>query len=303
MSSQDGAAGPVFHGEAAWQAGRFLIDLAEPRVMGIVNVTPDSFSDGGRYADADAARRHCDQLVAEGAALLDIGGESTRPGAVEPTPEEECARVLPVLRHALTLGVPVSVDTSEPRAMQAALEAGADIVNDVRSLRRPGALACLVAHPSAGLCLMHMRGEPGGMDGDTGYGDVVTEVRDWLAARLAEVAAAGIAPGRVVLDPGIGFAKSREQDLQLLQRQPELLAVGRPLLAGWSRKRTIGTVTGRPVGERLVGSVAAALLAVERGARIVRVHDVAATVDALRLWSACRPNGLAQAGNLHASPS
>ncbi len=304
MSSRDGAAGPVFHGQAAhWQAGRFLIDLAEPCVMGIVNVTPDSFSDGGRYVDADAARRHCDQLVAEGAAMLDIGGESTRPGAVAPTPDEECARVLPVVRHAVTLGLPVSVDTSEPRVMQAALEAGADIVNDVRSLRRPGALACVAAHPRAGVCLMHMRGEPGGMDAETAYGDVVTEVRDWLVARLAAVVAAGVAPERVVLDPGIGFAKTREQDLLLLQRQPELLAAGRPLLAGWSRKRTVGMVTGRPVGERLVGSVAAALLAVERGARIVRVHDVAATVDALRLWSACRPNGPAQAGNLHVSPS
>jgi dihydropteroate synthase len=303
LSSQNGASGPVFLGHAErWQAGRFVIDLGEPRVMGIVNVTPDSFSDGGRFADADAARRHCDRLMQEGAALLDIGGESTRPGAAPPTPDEECARVLPVVRHAVTLGVPVSVDTSEPRVMLAALEAGADIVNDVRSLRREGALACVAAHGTAGVCLMHMRGEPGGMDAEVAYADVVIEVRDWLAARLAEVVAAGIAPERVVLDPGIGFAKTREQDLRLLQRQPVLLGAGRPLLAGWSRKRTLGTVTGRPVGERLAGSVAAALLAVERGARVVRVHDVAATVDALRLWSACRPNGPAPGGNLHGSP-
>jgi dihydropteroate synthase len=301
MSTADGASGPVFHGGAPlWQAGRFTLDLSRPLVMGIVNVTPDSFSDGGRCTDADAARRHCDALLEQGAHILDIGGESTRPGAVAPTADEECARVLPALRHAVTLGVPVSVDTSEPRVMQAALDAGADIVNDVRSLRRPGALALLAAHGSAGVCLMHMRGEPGGMDTQTDYADVVAEVRDWLAGRLAEVVAAGVAPRRVVLDPGIGFAKTREQDLELLRRQPELLGAGRPLLAGWSRKRTVGTVTGRPVGERLAGSVAAALLAVQHGARIVRVHDVAATVDAVRLWQAVQP---ASAGNLHASPS
>lgn len=301
MSTADGASGPVFHGGAPlWQAGRFTLDLSRPLVMGIVNVTPDSFSDGGRCTDADAARRHCDALLEQGAHILDIGGESTRPGAVAPTADEECARVLPALRHAVTLGVPVSVDTSEPRVMQAALDAGADIVNDVRSLRRPGALALLATHGSAGVCLMHMRGEPGGMDTQTDYADVVAEVRDWLAGRLAEVVAAGVAPRRVVLDPGIGFAKTREQDLELLRRQPELLGAGRPLLAGWSRKRTVGTVTGRPVGERLAGSVAAALLAVQHGARIVRVHDVAATVDAVRLWQAVQP---ASAGNLHASPS
>jgi len=302
MSTANGASGPVFHvGAPVWQAGRFTIDLAQPRVMGIVNVTPDSFSDGGRYAEADAARRHCDALLEQGAHILDIGGESTRPGAVAPSPEEECARVLPAVRHAVTLGVPVSVDTSEPRVMQAALEAGADIINDVRSLRRPGALALLAGHASAGVCLMHMRGEPGGMDTQTGYADVVVEVRDWLATRLAEVVAAGVAPRRVVLDPGIGFAKTREQDLELLRRQAALLAAGRPLLAGWSRKRTVGTVTGRPVGERQAGSVAAALLAVQHGARIVRVHDVAATVDALRMWQAVQPPS-PDAGNLHGSP-
>jgi dihydropteroate synthase len=241
-------------------------------------------------------------LLREGAQLLDIGGESTRPGAARPSAEEELARVLPVIRHAVTLGVPVSVDTSEPLVMQAALEAGADIVNDVRSLRRPGALAVLAAHSSAGVCLMHMRGEPGSMDAQVDYEDVVAEVRDWLAARLAEVVAGGIAAERVVLDPGIGFAKTREQDLQLLREQTRLLQAGRPLLAGWSRKRTVGMVTGRPVGERLAGSVAAALVAVERGARIVRVHDVAATADALRVWVAARPTQ-SQAGNLHASPS
>lgn len=303
MSSPHGASGPVFHRAApVWQAGRFTIDLARPQVMGIVNVTPDSFSDGGRFFDTDAACRQCEQLVNDGADLLDIGGESTRPGAVAPTPDDECARVLPVIRHALTLGVPVSVDTSQPLVMQAALQAGVDIVNDVRSLRRPGALEVVAANARAGICLMHMRGEPGSMDAEAVYADVVTEVRDWLAERLAALVQAGIAPERVVLDPGIGFAKTREQDLALLRRQPELLAAGRPLLAGWSRKRTVGMVTGKPVGERLAGSVAAALLAVEHGARIVRVHDVAATADALRVWQAVRGQA-AGGGNLHASPS
>ena len=267
-----------------WQTTRFCIDLTQPRVMGIVNVTPDSFSDGGCYFAAGAALRHCEQLVAQGADMLDIGGESTRPGASAPAVEEELARVMPVLRHAVTLGVPVSVDTSEPAVMRAALDAGADIVNDVRSLRRPGALACLVDHGSAGVCLMHLRGEPHTMATLAQYGDVVREVREALAQRLAQVCAAGVAAERVVLDPGIGFAKQPEHDLALLARQRELRALGRPLLVGWSRKRTLGHVTGRPVDERLGASVAAALLAVSHGASVVRVHDVAATVDALKVW-------------------
>jgi dihydropteroate synthase len=210
--------------------------------------------------------------------------------------------VLPVLRHALGLGVPVSVDTSEPQLMRAALEAGVDIVNDVRSLRRPGALAELAGHASAGVCLMHMRGEPRGMDQQTDYVDVVDEVARWLGARLREVVAAGIGADRVVLDPGIGFAKTREQDLELLRRQHELMSLPRPLLAGWSRKRTVGSVTGRPVAERLAGSVAAALLAVQRGARIVRVHDVGETADALSLWRAVQPQA-GRAAPPRAAPS
>lgn len=271
-----------------WQTTRFCIDLTQPRVMGIVNVTPDSFSDGGRYIVAGAALRHCEQLVAQGADMLDIGGESTRPGAGAPAAEEELARVMPVLRHAVTLGVPVSVDTSEPAVMRAALDAGADIVNDVRSLRRPGALACLAGHRSAGVCLMHMRGEPHTMATLAQYGDVVHDVREALAQRLTQVCAAGVAAERIVLDPGIGFAKLPEHDLALLARQRELLALGRPLLAGWSRKRTLGHVTGRPVDERLAASVAAALVAVSHGASVVRVHDVAATVDALKVWRAAQ---------------
>ena len=278
---------------SSWQTARFRIDLARPLVMGIVNVTPDSFSDGGSYADSAAARAHCDALVAQGADLLDIGGESTRPGAQAPELDEELARVLPVLRHAVTLGVPVSVDTSRPEVMRAALDLGADIVNDVRALQRPGALAVLAAHPSAGLCLMHMRGEPGSMPQDTAYGDVVAEVAAFLAGRLAAVLAAGIAAERLVLDPGIGFAKTAAQNLELLRRQPELLALDRPLLLGWSRKSTLGAITGRPVGERVAASVAAALAGALQGASVLRVHDVQATVDALAVWRAA---GLSRSG-------
>ena len=271
---------------SSWQTARFRIDLARPLVMGIVNVTPDSFSDGGSYADSAAARAHCDALVAQGADLLDIGGESTRPGAQAPELDEELARVLPVLRHAVTLGVPVSVDTSRPEVIRSVLAAGADIVNDVRALTWPGALAAVAAHDHAGVCLMHMRGEPGSMPQDTAYGDVVAEVAAFLAGRLAAVLAAGIAAERVVLDPGIGFAKTAAQNLELLRRQPELLALGRPLLLGWSRKSTLGAITGRPVGERVAASVAAALAGALQGASVLRVHDVQATVDALAVWRA-----------------
>jgi len=269
-----------------WQTARFRIDLARPRVMGIVNVTSDSFSDGGAFADTAAALAHCEALVAQGADLLDIGGESTRPGAHAPALDEELARVLPVLRHAVTLGVPVSVDTSRPEVMRAALDLGADIVNDVRSLQRPGALQVLAAYPAAGVCLMHMRGEPCSMQQAAAYDDVVTEVAAFLRGRLAAATGAGIAAERVLLDPGIGFAKTPAHNLELLRRQPELLALGRPLLLGWSRKSTLGSVTGRPVGDRLAASVAAALAAVLQGAAVVRVHDVQATVDALAVWRA-----------------
>lgn len=272
---------------AHWQTTRFHLSLARPLVMGIVNVTPDSFSDGGRHATTAAALAHCERLLADGADILDIGGESTRPGASGPSSEEEIARVLPVLRAALGLGVPLSVDTSNPALMQQSLDLGADIVNDVRALQRPGALACVAAHPTAGVCLMHMRGEPGTMQAQADYADVVVEVAACLRQRFAEVAAAGIAAERVLLDPGIGFAKGPEHNLSLLQRQAELAAsLPRPLLVGWSRKGTLGLVTGRPVGERLAASVAAALLAAQRGAAVLRVHDVAATVDALKLWQA-----------------
>jgi dihydropteroate synthase len=255
-------------------------------VMGIVNVTPDSFSDGGRFAEARTAIAHCDQLLREGADILDIGGESTRPGAQAPCIDEEIARVLPVLRHALTLGVPVSVDTSEPAVMRAALDLGADAINDVRALRRDGALQAVASYPSAGVVLMHMLGEPGTMQAAPRYADVLTEVITFLAARKDAALAAGVTSERIVLDPGIGFGKRVDDNLALLARQRELLALGQPLLVGWSRKSTLGEVTGRAVDQRLAASVAAALMAVERGASIVRVHDVAATVDALELWRA-----------------
>jgi dihydropteroate synthase len=267
-----------------WLTTRFHIDLARPRVMGIVNVTPDSFFDGGRHAGSAAAVALCDALLADGADILDIGGESTRPGARAPTLDEELARVLPVLRHAVTLGVPVSVDTSRSEVMRAALDLGVDIVNDVRALQRPGALDCLASHPRAGVCLMHMRGEPGTMQAEAGYQDVVGEVVDFLQGRVDAARAVGVADERIVVDPGIGFAKTAAHNVELLCRQQELLRIGRPLLVGWSRKSTLGVITGRAVDDRLAASVAAALAAVQRGASVLRVHDVAATVDALKVW-------------------
>jgi dihydropteroate synthase len=272
-----------------WQAGRFRLALDRPRVMGIVNVTPDSFSDGGRHATAEAACAHCERLLAEGADILDIGGESTRPGSKAPGRAEELARVVPVLRHAVGLGVAVSVDTSDPEVMQAALALGADILNDVRALRAPGALELAAAHPSAGVCLMHMRGlDPGTMQLDTSYedDDVVAAVTGFLEERRAAALSAGIAPERIVLDPGIGFGKSTHQNLALSAAQPALASLGSPLLLGWSRKGILGRLNGRPAGERVVSSVAAALAAVAQGALILRVHDVAETVDALKVWHA-----------------
>jgi dihydropteroate synthase len=271
---------------AVWQTTRFRIELDRPRVMGIVNVTPDSFADGGRHADSGAAMAHCDRLLHEGADILDIGGESTRPGARTPSVDEELARVLPVLRHAVGLGVPVSVDTSSPEVIAAALDLGVDIVNDVRALQRPGAIAVFAAHASAGVCLMHMRGDPLTMQQTVGYDDVVAEVKAFLATRARVLQDHGIAAERLVLDPGIGFAKTPQQNLELMHRQHELASLGYPLLLGWSRKSTLGIVTGRPVDERVSASVTAALAAVHRGAAVVRVHDVAATVDAFKVWQA-----------------
>lgn len=269
-----------------WQTTRYRIEFDRPRVMGIVNATPDSFSDGGQHADARAAMAHCERLLREGADILDIGGESTRPGARQPDLDEELSRVLPVLRHAVTLGAPVSVDTSRPEVMQAALDLGVDIVNDVRALVRPGALAVLARASTAGVCLMHMRGEPGSMQQATQYADVVAEVVAFLRERMRAVRDEGVAWDRIVLDPGIGFGKAPEHNWSLLQRLGDLLDLGRPLLVGWSRKSTLGVLTGKAVGERLAPSIAAALASVQRGAHMVRVHDVSATVEALKVWQA-----------------
>ena len=275
-----------------WQTARYRIDLTRPRVMGIVNVTPDSFSDGGRHAGVAAALAHCEALLEQGADILDIGGESTRPGARALTAQDELDRVLPVLRGAITLGVPVSVDTSDPLVMHEALAAGVDIVNDVRALRRPGALQAVAAHPRAGVCLMHMKGEPATMRAAAVYQDVVAEVQGFLRERVQAAMAAGIERERIAIDPGIGFAKTADHNLLLMSRQRELLDLGLPLLVGWSRKGTLGLLTGRPVDERMAASVAAALAAVHRGAHVVRVHDVAATVDALKVWQAAESGRL-----------
>lgn len=269
-----------------WQTTRFTIDLSRPRVMGIVNVTPDSFSDGGRHADTTAALKHAQRLVEEGADILDIGGESTRPGAPTVPANEEWARIEGVLRSAMGWGVPLSVDTCKSEVMQRALDLGVDIINDVQALGAPGALDAVARHPSCGVCVMHMKGSPATMQNAPVYDDVLDEVRHFLQARLQALTAAGIDLARITLDPGIGFGKAPAHNLALLRRQRELLGLGRPLLLGWSRKSTLGEVTGRPVEQRLAASLAATLAAVQQGAAIVRVHDVAQTVDALRVWRA-----------------
>jgi len=272
---------------AVWRTSRFVIDLARPQVMGIVNVTPDSFSDGGAHSTTDAALRHCAQLIEEGADILDIGGESTRPGSPAVPLEAELARVLPVVREAVKLQVPISVDTYKPEVMRAVLDLGADIVNDIWALRRPGAREAVAAHPSCGICLMHMHLDPQTMQTAPMAGDVLPAVRSFLEHEAQRLEALGVAPARIVLDPGIGFGKTVAQNFSLLARQRELLASGRPLLAGWSRKSSLGSVTGiAQAGERTVPSVAAAVLAVDRGAAIVRVHDVRETVAALAVWRA-----------------
>lgn len=269
-----------------WQTSRFRIDLVRPQVMGIVNVTPDSFSDGGRFALDSAALAHCEVLLREGADILDIGGESSRPGAQPVSWQEEWARVQPVLAGALSLGCPVSLDTTKPELMQRALALGLDIVNDIHALRTPGAEDAVASHASCGICLMHMQGQPQSMQAAPAYQDVLREVGEFLARRAHALRVRGVAADRIALDPGIGFGKTAAHNLDLLRRQQELLALGYPLLAGWSRKSALGALTGKPAPDRFVASVVAALAAVHRGARIVRVHDVAATVDALKVWRA-----------------
>lgn len=270
-----------------WQTARLRLDLSRPRVMGIVNVTPDSFSDGGDHFDVEAAVAHGRRLVDEGADLLDVGGESTRPGAADVDADEEIRRVVPVIERLVRdTAVPVSVDTSKPEVMRAAVAAGAGMINDVYGLRREGALdtAASLGVPAV---LMHMLGEPRSMQDDPHYDDVVADVHRFLAERIFAAEMAGIAKKSIVVDPGFGFGKTRDHNLQLLARFDRFTDLGVPVLAGLSRKRTIGDLTGHDApADRVFGSVAAHLIAVQHGARIVRVHDVAATVDALKVWAA-----------------
>jgi len=266
-----------------FQCGRFLLDLDRPVVMGIINVTPDSFSDGGKFLELPAALARAQELVAEGAAIVDVGGESTRPGARPVDDEEELRRVIPLIeRLAGTLAVPLSVDTRKPAVMRRAIAAGASLVNDVSALTAPGALAA-VAESSAAACLMHMQGEPRTMQDAPHYDDVVGEVRTFLRERVAACERAGIPRSRLVVDPGFGFGKSLEHNLALLRGLPQLASDGLPVLAGLSRKRMITALTGRAEGDRLAGSLAAAVIASINGARIIRAHDVRETVDALRV--------------------
>jgi dihydropteroate synthase len=284
-----------------WITTRFSIDLTHPKVMGIVNVTPDSFSDGGQHMSSVAALQHCEKLLADGADILDIGGESTRPGAQPLSLEDELLRVLPVVREAVKLGVPVSVDTYKPQVMQAVLDLGADIINDIWALRWTdpdtvpaplNGLQVVSQHPRCGICLMHMHREPLTMQATPMEGDVVPQVLLFLEQSARQLQGLGVDKTRIALDPGIGFGKTVVQNFSLLSRQRELLAGGYPLLAGWSRKSSLRAIAGsaapgiKDSQDCLVPSVAAALLAVERGASVVRVHDVRETVQALKVFSA-----------------
>ncbi len=266
-------------------AGRILV-LDRPRVMGIVNVTPDSFSDGGQHALVDAAVAHGLRLAGEGADALDVGGESTRPGATPVSQEEELRRVIPVIQQlAKATSLPISIDTSKPEVMRSAVAAGAGMINDVYALRREGALDA-AAELGVPVVLMHLLGEPGSMQDDPRYDDVVADVHRFLAERLFACEMAGIAKKNLVVDPGFGFGKTLEHNLLLLRQLSRFADLGVPVLAGLSRKRSLGEITGRDVDDRLPASLAAAVLAAEYGARLIRVHDVAATVDALKVWAA-----------------
>ncbi|MER1966018.1 dihydropteroate synthase [Castellaniella sp. GW247-6E4] len=266
------------------ECGRYCLSLRRPLVMGIVNVTPDSFSDGAQHFRADEAIAHAQRLIDEGADILDVGGESTRPGAQAVPVDEELRRVVPVIQALRDCGVPLSVDTCKPAVMSAALEAGADMINDIMGFGTPGA-AEAVAGAACALCVMHMRGEPRTMQDAPVYADVVREVGDYLAARARALRELGVAPGRIVLDPGFGFGKTIAHNYTLLAHLRELRAGDYPLLLGVSRKSMIGAVTGRSADRRLGGSIAAALAGAARGASILRVHDVADTVDALKIWA------------------
>lgn len=265
--------------------GSYRLDMSRPLVMGIVNVTPDSFSDGGRHLLRDTAIAHAQQLIAEGADILDIGGESTRPGAQMVSIQQELDRVLPVIEGLRGVAVPLSIDTCKAEVMCAALEAGVSMVNDINALQQQEALAAVVASDAA-VCLMHKQGQPQTMQLQPHYQDVIFEVMDFLRTRIAAVEASGVARNRIVVDPGFGFGKTLEHNLTLLRNLDKFSVLGVPLLAGLSRKSMLGAITGQDVEHRLAASLAAAFLAVQRGASIIRVHDVQATADALKIWNA-----------------
>lgn len=265
--------------------GKYALSLERPLVMGIVNVTPDSFSDGGKFQDSRAAIMHARQMVEDGADLLDIGGESTRPGARAASLSEELDRVLPIIEALASIGVPISIDTQKPEVMRAALSKGASMVNDVNALQAPGALE-VVASSNAGVCLMHKQGSPETMQQQPDYQDVMGDVREFLADRANAVMTTGVKPERIVIDPGFGFGKTVAHNLTLLRNLYHFHELGFPVLAGLSRKSTLGAITGREVHERMAASIAAALIAVQKGAKILRVHDVRETVDALKVLDA-----------------
>ncbi len=280
---------PITH----WQTSRFLIDLSKPKVMGIVNVTPDSFSDGGQFETNANALRHAENLLKQGADILDIGGESSRPGAQALSVQDEMLRILPFVREAVKWQVPLSVDTYKPEVMQAVLDLGVDIVNDIWALRQPGAWDVIAKFPNSGVCLMHMHRDPQTMQGEPMTGDVVQQVKDFLNQQLSKALDWGVNKERIVLDTGVGFGKTTAQNLAMLQHQAQFLSMGQPLLAGWSRKSSLGKIVAHkgaePVpSDRLGASLSAALLAVQNGAAIVRVHDVKETVQALKFWQAVK---------------
>jgi dihydropteroate synthase len=269
------------------RCGRFELSLDRPLVMGVLNVTPDSFSDGGRFMDPAAALDYAQRMIADGADIIDIGAESTRPGAAPTSEADELKRIVPLIEKLSASKVPISADTRKPAVMRAAIVAGASMINDVSALRAPGAMEAVSdASQPVAVCVMHMQGEPATMQQTPAYGDVVGEVKSFLVERAGACEAAGIARERIVLDPGFGFGKTVAHNLDLMRGLPEIVALGYPVLAGLSRKSTIGALTGREVADRVAGSLAAALAAVARGATIVRVHDVRDTVDALKVWSA-----------------
>ena len=275
----------------SWICGRFEFPLKRPLLMGVVNVTPDSFSDGGQHVDTTSAIAHAQKLVTEGADIIDIGGESTRPGALPVSIQEELARILPVMAAMRDCGAAISVDTCKPEVMQAALDAGADIINDVTGMRQPEAQRVVAAHPNCGVCLMHMQGEPRTMQSNPHYQNVVHEVQEALVAQAHLLERLGVKRARISLDPGLGFGKTLEHNYQLLHGLVQLVQSGYPIVLGASRKSFIGHVTGKPVDQRLSGSIAAALAGVARGVAVVRVHDVDATHDALKVWQAIQVAG------------